>query len=515
MVFIGLMVGMFVASISQTMVSPAMPVIVAELGGMKFYSWLATSAMLASAVIVPVVGKLSDLYGRRIFYISGLAIFLTGTALSGFATNFVWLVGARTIQGIGMGTLMPLSQVIIGDIIPPRQRGKYQGIMGTVFGVTSVAGPLIGGVITDSWGWRWLFFVSLPVGLVALIFIARFLHLPHTPRKAVVDVAGILLLSGALIAILLGTSWGGVTYPWSSPQVLGAFIVGVLLIGCLIPVELRAQEPVIPLRLFKDSTFTISNIASLTIGMAMFGAIFYIPVYAQGVMGVDVTASGAVVMPMSIAMIVTSTVIGFLITRTGKYKSFMVAATVLITTGYGLLAMLGYGDSPLQLAFAMVVLGIGLGGTMSTYVLVVQNTARPQDMGVATSATQFFRSAGATVGIAVFGTIWTSRVGMHVEDHLPAGVEGAMPEGDVDVGSVLDPATLADLPTPVVEAIRQGLGDALHDVFMVGIPIALVAVFVTLFLKVYPLRDTLHSPATKDTVRQALESDAEAEEQPR
>src|SRR5690625_5230019 len=361
LVFIGLMVGMLVASISQTMVSPAMPVIVAELGGMKYYSWLATSAMLASAVIVPVVGKLSDLYGRRVFYISGLAIFLTGTALSGFATSFVWLVGARVVQGIGMGTLMPLSQVIIGDIIPPRQRGKYQGIMGTVFGVTSVAGPLIGGVITDSWGWRWLFFVSLPVGLVALIFIARFLHLPHTPRKAVVDVAGILLLSGALIAILLGTSWGGVTYPWSSPQVLGAFIVGVLLIGCLIPVELRAQEPVIPLRLFKDSTFTISNIASLTIGMAMFGAIFYIPVYAQGVMGVDVTTSGVVVMPMSIALILTSIVIGLLITRTGKYKAFMVGATLFITSGYAMFALLSYGDPPIRLAMAMVVLGMARG----------------------------------------------------------------------------------------------------------------------------------------------------------
>src|SRR5690625_2533547 len=514
LVFVGLMVGMLVGSISQTMVSPAMPVIVAELGGMKYYSWLATSAMLASAVIVPVVGKLSDLYGRRIFYISGLAIFLTGTALSGFATSFAWLVGARVVQGIGMGTLMPLSQVIIGAIIAPRQRGRYQRSLGAVFGVPSVAGPRAGGFSAAPGGWRWRIFVSLPRGLLALAFIGKFLKLPHTPRKAVIAVPGILLLSGALMSILLGTSWGGVTYPWGAWQVLTAFGIGAVLLAVLIPVELRAVEPVIPLRLFKDSTFTISNIASLTIGMAMFGAIFYIPVYAQGVMGADVTSSGAIVMPMSLAMILTSIVVGLLITRTGKYKPFMVAATFLIVGVYVLLAHLTYGDAPWQLMLAMVVLGTGLGGTMSTYVLVVQNTARPKDLGIATSATQFFRSAGATVGIAVFGTIWTSRVGEKVATHLPAGAEDAMPAGGVDVGSVLDPGALAQLPAPVAEAIRNGLADALHDVFVFGIPIVLIAVIATLFLKVLPLRDTLHTADPKEKVEDALAAEVASEPAP-
>ncbi len=504
MVFIGLMAGMFVASISQTMVSPAMPVIVAELGGMKYYSWLATSAMLASAVIVPVVGKLSDIFGRRPFYIGGLAVFVVGSVLSGFAMNFVWLIGARVLQGIGMGMLMPLSQVIIGDIIPPRQRGKYQGIMGALFGVTSIAGPLLGGLITDTWGWRWLFFVTLPLGFAALVFIARFLRLPYTPRKAIVDVAGILLLSGALIAILLATSWGGVTYPWGSWQVLGAYAIGVVLLAILIPVELRAAEPVIPLRLFKDSTFTISNIASLVIGMVMFGAIFYIPVYAQGVMRADVTESGAIIVPMSLAMILTSIVIGLLITRTGKYKAFMVISTVFIVAGYVLLALLSYGDKPIQLIAAMTVLGIGLGGTMSTYVLVVQNTARPADLGIATSATQFFRSAGATVGIALFGTIWASRVGEKIAAHVPPDLAGAMPTGDIDVGSVLDPATLSQLPRALEEAIRQGLAESLHVVFLIALPISLIAVVATMFLKVLPLRDTLHTQTPRKQVEEAL-----------
>jgi len=266
--------------------------------------------------------------------------------------------------------------------------------------------------------------------------------------------------------------------------------------------------------LFKDSTFTISNIASLTIGMAMFGAIFYIPVYAQGVMGADVTSSGAIVMPMSLAMILTSIVIGLLITRTGKYKPFMVGATFLIVGGYVLLAQLSYGDAPWQLMAAMVVLGIGLGGTMSTYVLVVQNTARPKDLGIATSATQFFRSAGATVGIAVFGTIWTSRVGEKIATHLPAGAEDAMPAGGVDVGSVLDPGALAQLPTPVAEAIRNGLADALHDVFVFGIPIVLIAVIATLFLKVLPLRDTLHTADPKEKVEEALAAEGASEPAP-
>src|SRR5690606_38927816 len=220
-VFIGLMIGMFVAAISQTIVSPALPIIVAELGGMEHYSWLATSAMLASAVVVPVVGKLSDLYGRRPFYIAGLVLFLIGAVLSGLAQRFWWLVGARVIQGIGMGSVMPLSQVSIGDITPPRQRGKYQGLMGAVFGICSIAGPLAGGFITDHWGWRWLFFVGIPFGLVGLVFIAKNLHLPHTPRKAVVDVWGIVTLTVALVAILLATSWGGTTYPWSDWHVIG------------------------------------------------------------------------------------------------------------------------------------------------------------------------------------------------------------------------------------------------------------------------------------------------------
>src|SRR5690625_2068913 len=377
--------------------------------------------------------------------------------------------------------------------------------MGAVFGVTSVIGPLLGGVITGEWGWRWLFFASLPLGLVALAFIARYLRPPHTPRTAVVDVWGIVLLTLALIALLLGTSWGGVTFPWLSWQVLGAFGLGAVLILILVPVELRAVEPVIPMRLFRDSTFVISNVASLAVGIVMFGALCYVPVYAQGVMGVDVTTSGAIVMPMSVAMIATSIAIGLLITRTGRYKAFMVVAMALLTTGYVLLSSLSFGDSPWRLVVAMAVVGMGLGGGLSTYVLVVQNTAPPGNLGVATSAVQSFRSAGGPVGSDVFGTVWASRIGAKVDAHLPPGT--ALPPEGADAGAVLDPARLAALPAPVVEAIRRGLGDALHDVFVIGIPLAALALAITLFLKVIPLRDTLHTAPATDTVRKALDND--------
>lgn len=492
-VFIGLMIGMFVAAISQTIVSPALPIIVAELGGMEHYSWLATSAMLASAVVVPVVGKLSDLYGRRPFYIAGLVVFMAGSILSGIAQDFWWLVGARVIQGLGMGTLMPLSQVIIGDLIPPRHRGKYQGIMGAVFGICSIAGPLAGGVITDNFGWRWLFFVGIPFGLVGLVFIVKNLHLPHTPRKAVIDVWGIITLTVALVAILLATSWGGTTYPWSHLNVVGLYVVGVVALVAFVMIERRAVEPVIPLRLFRNRTFTASNIASLTVAMGMFGAIFYIPVYAQGVLKADATSSGAIVMPMSLSMIVLSMVIGVLITRTGKYKAFMVAGTVLMLTGFGLLTQLHYGSSYGQLTLAMVVLGLGLGATMQTYTLVVQNTAEHRDLGIATSATQFFRSAGGTVGIAVLGTVMAGRLQSSIVEHLDPAAAAQMPEGtEIGIDAVLDPTVLAGLPDAVEEAIRMGLADALHQVFVVAIPIVLIAAVATLFIKAIPLRETLH-----------------------
>nr|WP_284305967.1 MDR family MFS transporter [Mobilicoccus caccae] len=494
-VFIGLMLGMLVASISQTIVSPAMPRIVAELGGMEHYSWLATSAMLVSAITVPIVGKLSDLYGRRPFYLGGLIVFMVGSVLAGLSTSFWFLVFARVVQGVGMGTLMPLSQTIIGDIIPPRARGKYQGLMGAVFGVSSIVGPLVGGAVTDHWGWRWLFYISLPVGLIAFGAIWKFLHLEHQRREAKIDVAGILVLSVTLLALLLATSLGGTTWAWGSPQILGLYAFGVVGLGTFIAIETRAEEPVIPLRLFRSSVFTFSNIASFGVSMLMFGALIYIPVYAQGVLGVDATQSGLILMPMSVAMIGLSIVVGMLITRWGRYKEFTLVGVALMGVGYWLLTRLHHGADPLELTGAMVVLGAGLGMCMQVFTLVVQNVVPRADLGVATAATQFFRNVGSTIGIAVFGTIMTSRAGAAIASHLPPGAAGRMPAEGMDAGAVLDPTVLAQLPPAVATAVRQGLADALHDVFLIGLPLTALIFIATLLVKAVPLRDTLGGPA--------------------
>ncbi len=505
-VFIGLMLGMLVASISQTIVGPALPRIVAELGGMDHYSWLATAAMLVSAITVPIAGKLSDLYGRKPFYLAGLAVFMLGSIISGLAPNFWVLVAGRAVQGLGMGTLMPLSQTIIGDIIPARFRGKYQGIMGATFGFSSIAGPLAGGFITDVIGWRWLFFVSLPIGLVALFFINRFFHLPHEKREVSIDYAGMVTLSIALVSVLLATSFGGTTWAWSSWQILSLYAVGAVATVVFILIERKAKEPVMPLRLFRSSIFTLSNIASFALAMMMFGAIIYIPVYAQGVMGVSAAESGLILMPLMIGMISMGMVSGFLITKTGRYKEVILAGAVLMIVGYLLLSRMHFGSHPLELTGAMVVFGIGLGLALQQYTLVVQNSARRQDLGVATSSIQFFRNVGSTVGIALFGTIMTSELPGAIGRHLPPGAAGQV--GHLNAGDVLDPAALATLPGPVADAVRMGLAESLHESFLIGIPLGVLVLVASFFIKAMPLRETIHS--SEEAGREILDAMAQS-----
>ena len=491
-IFVGLMLGMLVAAVSQTIVSPAMPVIVSELGGIEHYSWIATSALLVSAVTVPVIGKLSDVYGRRGFYIAGLVVFMLGSILAGAAQGFWWLVAARAIQGFGMGTIMPLSQTIIGDIISARERGRYMGYIGAVFGVASIAGPLAGGWITDNFSWRWLFYVNLPFGVAALAFILAYLHVPHVPRRHKLDYVGFVALPIALVAVLLATTWGGTTYPWDSWQIVSLYAAGVVvLIGFLVN-EYYTAEPVLPLRLWKNSVFTLSNVSNMAISMTLFGAIFFIPVYAQGVIGVNVTNSGAVLIPLTASMIVVSIVVGRLITRTGRYKGFMLAGLLIMASGYFLLTRLEYGSTQTDLTLDMIVVGLGLGAVLQTYTLVVQNATSRGDLGVATSTTQLSRSLGATVGTAVFGTIMTNGMRTEIPKHLPAhalrGPQAAELSDGSGVGAVLDPNTLGQLPDAVATGIREGLAAAMHPVFVAGLPIIAIALVATLLIKELPLR---------------------------
>ena len=505
-IFVGLMLGMLVAAVSQTIVSPAMPVIVSELGGIEHYSWIATSALLVSAVTVPVIGKLSDVYGRRGFYIAGLMVFMVGSVLAGAAQGFWWLVAARAVQGFGMGTIMPLSQTIIGDIISARERGKYMGYIGAVFGVASIAGPLVGGWITDNFSWRWLFYVNLPFGVAALAFILAYLHIPHVPRRHKLDYVGFIALPIALVAVLLATTWGGTTYAWDSWRIVSLYAVGALaLIGFLIN-EYYTEEPVLPLRLWTNSVFTLSNVSNMAIAMTMFGAIFFIPVYAQGVIGVNVTHSGAVLIPLTASMIVVSIVVGRLITRTGRYKGFMLGGLLVMMVGYFLLTRLGYGSTQTGLTLDMIVVGLGLGAVLQTYTLVVQNATSREDLGVATSTTQLSRSLGATLGTAIFGTIMTNGMRTEVPKHLPPqaleGPQAAELSDGGGVGAVLDPNTLGQLPDAVATGIREGLAAAMHPVFVAGLPIIAIAFVATLFIRELPLRTKAF--IDEDTEKQTL-----------
>lgn len=491
-VLFALILGMFSAAVSQTIVGPAMPRIVAELGGMDHYSWLATTAMLASAITTPIVGKLSDLYGRKEFYLGGLVAFMIGAVISGLAPNFWVLILGRAVQGMGMGTLMPLSQTIIGDLIPARQRGKYQGYMGAVFGLATVGGPLLGGAITDAWGWRWLFFLGIPLGIVSLFLVSRFMKLPHERRDVKIDVLGMVVLSGALVTILLGTSLGGTTFPWASPEILGLYLAGAVLTGLFVAIELRVSEPVLPLRLFRNRQFTLSNISAFFLAMMMFAVMIYLPVYAQGVLGVGATQSGLILMPLNIGQILMGIVTGWLITRTGRYKEFMVLGVLVLGVGQWLLTLLDWQSAAWHVTLGMVVFGVGLGMVMQQYTLLVQNSVGRRDLGVATSATQFFRSVGSTVGIAVFGTIMNTGLADAIMKHLPQGAASGA-SGKLNAGSVLDPSVLAKLPPAVADAVRQGLAERLHEVFVWALPLALVILLLTIGLKAIPLRETVHT----------------------
>lgn len=500
-VFAGLMLGSLIASLNMTLVAPALPTIVAELGGLADYSWIPISAMLASTIVTPVAGKLSDIYGRKPLYMVGIVVFALGSGLSGLAPNFWFLVFARFVQGAGMGFIMPLSQAIIGDIISPRERGKYQGMMGASFGLASIVGPAAGGFITEHFTWRWLFFVNLPLAVLTLIVIWFFMHVPNERRPHRIDVWGSVTLSLGIACTLLATVWGGVQYPWASWQIAGLYSAAAVLLVAFVWIEMRAPEPVLPLKLWKSSIFTFSNIASVGVAMSMFGAIFFLPVFVQGVVGNSVTNSGAILVPMLVAMIVTSVAGGQIISRTGRYKALLLGGLAVMGVGYYLLSRFDVSTTNQQVIVAMVLIGLGLGLCMQTYVLIVQNSVSREDMAVATSATQLSRSIGAAIGLAILGTLLSQGMQSSMARYLPPAVVQKLQQsgGGSSAAAVFDPSQLGNLPAAIEAGIRHGLADALHPVFLAGVPIIAIAFLATLLIKEVPLRQTAHVTAGRRT----------------
>ncbi len=484
-VFAALMLGMFLAALDQTIVSTALPTIVGDLGGLNHLSWVVTSYLLASTVSTPIYGKLGDMVGRKPVFLTAILIFLAGSMLAGLSASMGELIGFRALQGVGAGGLMVSAQAIIADIVPPRERGKYMGLIGSVFAVASVAGPLLGGFLVDNLSWRWVFYVNMPVGALAVLIVITRLHL-HTPSvRHRIDVAGTGLLSCGVGALILLTTWGGSEYAWGSSTIVGLGVAGVVLIAVFVWWERRAAEPILPLGLFRSSVFSVANAMGFTVGMAMFGAIIFIPLFLQIVYGATPTSSGLRMLPLMAGLLVAAILSGRAISRIGRYKVFPIAGTAVLVVGMYLLSRLGVGTAPWVASAYMVVVGVGIGLVMQVLVLVVQNDVRPQEIGVATSTATFFRSVGGAFGVAIFGTIFATRLADRLAQ-LPRSVTARLGSG-----VHLNPQQARHLPPAVHADFLQAFAHSLHGVFLFGMAMATVPFVLSWFLKEVPLRTTI------------------------
>ncbi|MFE6699826.1 DHA2 family efflux MFS transporter permease subunit [Streptomyces sp. NPDC057718] len=492
-----LLLGMLLAALDQTIVSTALPTIVSELGGLDHLSWVVTAYLLAATAATPLWGKLGDQYGRKKLFQTAIVIFLIGSALCGVAQNMPQLIGFRALQGLGGGGLMVLSMAIVGDLVTPRERGKYQGLFGAVFGVTSVLGPLLGGFFTEHLSWRWVFYINLPIGVVALGVIAAVLHIPVRREKHTIDYLGTFLIAAVATSLVLIASLGGTTWAWTSPQIIGLAVLAVVLLVAFIAAERRAVEPVLPLKLFRIRTFSLVAVISFVIGFAMFGAMTYLPTFLQVVHDITPTMSGVHMLPMVFGLLITSTASGQIVSRTGRWKVFPVLGTALTTVGLLLLHRLDESSSTWLMSVYFFVFGAGLGLVMQVLVLVAQNSVSYQDLGVATSGATFFRSIGAAFGVAVFGTIFTNRLTGQLTDAL-AGQ--SLPPG-IDAGSLsADPRAIGQLPADLRPGVLSAYSTSITDVFLYAAPVVLLAFVLAWFLREDKLRGSVTAPDTSQTL---------------
>lgn len=484
LVFAGLLVAMLLSSLDQTIFSTALPTIVGELDGVDHMLWVTTAYLLAATIMMPIYGKLGDLVGRKGLFIGALVLFLIGSVVGGLAQDMTWLIIGRAIQGLGGGGLMILAQAIIADVVPVRERSKYMGIMGAVFGLSSIAGPLLGGWFTAGIGWRWAFWINIPLGLIAIAFAVVFLKLPSHRVKVQFDVWGVVTMAIAVTSIILVTSWGGTQYDWNSPTILALIATAALATAAFIWAESRAAEPIIPLALFRNRNFVLATSAGLVIGVAMFGTLAYLPTYLQMVTGVNATISGFMLIPMILGMMITAITTGQLAARTGRYKWMPIASMIVLGVGMWLLSTLTVDTAlPLLLSY-LFVMGVGIGFGMQILVLIVQNSFPDRMVGTATASNNFFREIGASVGAAVVGALFTSRLTTLLTDRLPAGGTG----GDTNA---LTPAAVAALPDSVREIVVGSYNDALTPVFLMLVPMVVIGFVLLLFIKEVPLRATL------------------------
>jgi EmrB/QacA subfamily drug resistance transporter len=501
-IFGALILVFFLASLDQTIVSTALPTIVGELGGLQHLSWVVTAYLLASTVSGPLYGKFGDLYGRKVVLQTAIVIFLVGSALCGLSQNLTELILFRALQGLGAGGLIVTAIAVIGDVIPPRDRGRYQGIFGGVFGASTIIGPLLGGFFVDNLSWRWIFYVNVPIGAVAFVVIGAAFHVRPAPKQHKIDYLGAALLAGGLSAVVLFTSLGGTTWAWDSPEIIALIVIGFVLLGAFVFVESRVSEPILPLALFRNRTFAVASAVGFVIGLALFGAVTYLPLYLQIVKGESATRSGLQLTPLILGLLVTSVVSGQLISRWGRYRIFPIVGTGVVAVGMLLLSRLGVGTSLWMVALGMVILGLGLGMVMQVLVLAVQNAVDYAHLGVATSGSTMFRSIGGSIGVSLFGAIFANR--LHTELAQRLGL-------NVHVPSTTSPAAVRALPPPVHDSYVHAVTAALSPIFLVAAVICVVAFVLALLLPDVPLRQTSAAEGIGETFATPSHTDSERE----
>jgi EmrB/QacA subfamily drug resistance transporter len=487
-----LMLGMALAALDQTIVATALPTIAGDLHGLNHLSWVVTAYLLATCISTPLWGKLGDLYGRKSLFQLAIVVFLVGSMLSGLSQSMAELIAFRAIQGIGAGGLMVGSQAIMGDVVPARQRGRYMGYFGVVFGVTNVAGPLLGGFFTEHLTWRWIFYINVPLGIVALFVVATVLHIPVKRLPHKIDWAGTAVLSICVTSIILLTSWAGSEYAWGSSEIVGLGALAVVTLVSFCWIETRAAEPIIPLWLFKNRTFTATSGVGFIIGFSMFGAIIYLPLYLQIVHGVSPTISGLELLPMIGGMLLTFILSGRLVTRTGRYKVFPIVGTAVLTVGLLLLTLLGSHTPYVEVAAFMFVTGLGIGLVMQVLVVAVQNSVPHSELGVATATSTFFRTIGGAFGVAVLGAVFANQLASQLRLHATAAELKLLSGSNLSA----NPAQIDHLPAVQRTFVVNAFSHSVESAFLVAVPIVVLGFVLSWFIKEIPLRTTANVAST-------------------